>query len=258
MSKKKRRNLLVFFFMAALVAVAAVLFIGRKHFIPPPIERIVTVRYPAFGIRMPGNFRVHGIDVSRYQGWINWSLVSAMRIDSMGIDFSFIKATEGESRVDPFFSRNWSSVKGTRIVRGAYHYFRARQDAEAQANAFIRQVVLQPGDLPPVLDVEELDGASPVRLVEGVRKWVKRIEAHYGVSPILYAGARFYASYLQAHFPEQPVWVAHYYEPVAPRLSRSWVFWQHNDRGRVDGIRHLVDFNVFAGSRTEFDKLRIP
>ena len=154
---------------------------------------------------MPKNYRVHGIDVSRYQRWINWNLVSAMRVDSIAIDFCFIKATEGENRVDPFFSRNWKAVKQTRIVRGAYHYFRARQDAVTQANAFIRQVRLQPGDLPPVLDIEELDGVSPARMVDGVRQWIKRIEKHYGVKPILYAGSRFYTTYLEDQFPEQPI-----------------------------------------------------
>ena len=255
MAKKKQSTGFLIFLVFAVLAIPTALFFGWKHFNRPRLEM---VRYRAFGIYIPKNYQVHGIDVSRYQRSINWNLVSAMRVDSIAIDFSFIKATEGENRVDPFFSRNWNAVKQTRIVRGAYHYFRARQDAVAQANAFIRQVRLQPGDLPPVLDIEELDGVSPTRMVDGVRKWIKRIEEHYGVRPIIYAGSTFYTNYLEDHFSEEPVWVAHYYESFAPRLGRSWMFWQHNDRGRVDGISHPVDFNVFSGPRREFDKLRIP
>jgi len=254
MAQKKRSRRFLPYLIVTVFVMAAALIFGWNHFCRPRLEM---VRYSAFGINMPKNYRVHGIDVSRYQRWINWNLVSAMRVDSIAIDFCFIKATEGENRVDPFFSRNWKAVKQTRIVRGAYHYFRARQDAVAQANAFIRQVRLQPGDLPPVLDIEELDGVSPARMVDGVRQWIKRIEKHYGVKPILYAGSRFYTTYLEDQFPEQPIWVAHYYKSFAPRLNRSWMFWQHNDRGRVDGISHLVDFNVFAGPRSEFDKIRI-
>ncbi len=216
------------------------------------------IRYRAFGISIPGKYALHGIDISHYQSRIDWKAVSAMRVDSIQLHFSFVKATEGVRLTDRYFSRNWEALSNTRLVRGAYHYFRAGSNAENQADHFIRTVRLQSGDLPPVLDVEELDGATPAQLVIGVQKWLHRIEAHYGVKPILYTGVQFYNRYLARDFSDYPLWIAHYYQPTAPRIGHRWMFWQHSDRGQVDGIQSRVDFNVFQGSRKEFDALRIP
>ena len=215
------------------------------------------VRYPAFGISLPTGYLIHGIDVSRYQKNIDWNAVAEMKIRSVRMDFGFVKATEGVTYTDPLFKRNWQSMERTRMVRGDYHYFKPSLDGNKQADHFIRQVDLRPGDLPPVLDVEELDNGSPAQLVEGVRKWIDRVEQHYKVKPVIYAGADFYNKYLFAHFSKYPLWVAHYYQPCEPRVLSGWKFWQHNDRGRINGIAAPVDFNVFHGSRESFDALRI-
>lgn len=241
----------------AFITILICLVIGVFYFYPSPTPNR-TIRYRAFGIAIPASYSLHGIDVSHYQHRIDWAAVSAMRVDSLQLHFSFVKATEGTGLTDRQFSRNWDALTRTRLVRGAYHYFRARAGGKIQADHFIRNVRLRSGDLPPVLDVEELDGATPAQLVTRVREWLHRIEEYYGVKPILYTGVQFYNRYLAAHFSDYPLWVAHYYQPNAPRTGHRWIFWQHSDLGQVDGIRNRVDFNVFNGSKEEFDSLRIP
>jgi lysozyme len=126
-----------------------------------------------------------------------------------------------------------------------------------QAENFINKVKLEPGDLPPVLDVEQLNGTSPVLLRTEVKKWLDIAENYYGVKPIIYTNVDFYNRNLGSEFDGYPLWVAHYYQPDEPRISRGWIFWQHSDEGRVNGIISPVDFNVFNGDTAEFKKLLI-
>lgn len=214
-------------------------------------------RYPAFGISIPAGYEIHGIDVSRYQQVIAWEEVQAMQVEGMRISFAIIKATEGISSLDPHFGRNWRKAKAAGLVRGAYHFFIASRDGAVQARHFIRRVELEPGDLPPVLDVEQLNGVSPPTLRREAMKWLSIVEKHYGVKPIIYTNVDFYKRNLGDGFDSFPLWVAHYYESRRPRIGRSWIFWQHNDAGRVNGIRAAVDFNVFRGDSLAFEALRI-
>lgn len=216
------------------------------------------IHYEGFGIAIPAGYPIHGIDVSRHQCCIDWGAVSEMKIRSIQLDFCFIKATEGYTYVDPHFRRNWEQSGQTRLVRGAYHFFKPELDGLQQAEHFIRQVNLRPGDLPPVLDVEELGEATNEQLVREVRRWLERVETHYKVRPILYSGANFYNLHLLAQFAQYPLWVAHYNQSNEPKSTTTWKFWQHSDHGSVNGIPTGVDFNVFNGSRPAFDSLRIP
>ena len=216
------------------------------------------VRYPEFGIPIPSRFSIHGIDVSRYQERISWEEVSAMQVDGIRIHFAFIKATEGIRNVDPYFKRNWRKSREAGVIRGAYHYFIASKDGEAQAKQFIKTVSLMEGDLPPVIDVEDTFGKSRAELRKEVSEWLRVVERHYGIRPIIYTGADFYKQNLQGHFDEYPLWVAHYLQPNQPRISREWSFWQHSESGRVNGIASRVDFNVFQGDSIRFRSLLVP
>jgi lysozyme len=213
--------------------------------------------YPDFGIQLPENFDIHGIDVSRYQGNINWTLVQRMKSRDVKIGFAFMKATEGERLVDVKFSRNWRKSKEAGIARGAYHFFRAHLDAAAQARLFIKNVTLLPGDLPPVLDVETLNNTPSGEMQDKVALWLHLIEQHYKVRPIIYTNASFYNQHLHPRFADYPLWVAHYKEKNKPRVNRDWLFWQHSESGRVNGINHFVDFNVFKGDSAMFRNLLI-
>lgn len=215
-------------------------------------------RYAEFGIPLPDDYEIHGIDVSRYQSLIAWEQVSEMEVAEIKIGFAFIKATEGVGNSDPQFARNWRRTRNNNMVRGAYHFFIGSKDGRLQAENFIKRVDLESGDLPPVLDVEQRNGVSKAQLRREVKEWLDIVENHYKVKPIIYTNVDFYKQNLGEEFDDYPLWVAHYYEQRQPRIKRDWHFWQHSDRGRVSGITQPVDFNVFRGDSADFKELLIP
>jgi lysozyme len=213
------------------------------------------VRYPEFGIDIPSNYAIHGIDVSRYQNYIDWDEVKAMQVENVQINFAFIKATEGLGTVDIYYTRNWSKAQNAGMVRGAYHFFLATKSGKAQAQNFINVVELEKGDLPPVIDVEQTYGVPADKLKKNVREFLETVKQYYGITPIIYTNVDFYNHYLKGEFDQYPLWVAHYLRKDRPRITRDWVFWQHSEQGRVNGILQKVDFNVFNGDSTAFNKL---
>jgi lysozyme len=214
-------------------------------------------RYPEFGIPIPESYSIHGIDVSKYQHIIAWEEVKAMQVNAIQLGFTFIKATQGIGNIDGQFYRNWKKAKQAGMIRGAYHFFIASKDGKMQAENFIANVELESGDLPPVLDVEQLNGINPALLKKEVKKWLEVAENYYHVKPIIYTNVDFYNHYLGSEFDTYPLWVAHYYQPDQPRINRGWIFWQHSDEGRVNGIVSKVDFNVFEGDSLEFKNILI-
>jgi lysozyme len=210
------------------------------------------VRYPAFGIPIPENYSIHGIDVSKYQQIISWESVKEMKVKNVQLGFAFIKATEGIVNTDPQFKRNWKKSKQAGVIRGAYHFFLATKDGRAQAENFISQVDLMKGDLPPVVDIEQTYGVSTTILRKELKEWLDVVENHYGVKPIIYTGVDFYSRNLGKEFNTYPLWAAHYYQYTTPRIDRNWDFWQHSEEGRVNGILSKVDFNVFNGDSVQF------
>ena len=214
-------------------------------------------RYDEFGIDIPTNYSVHGIDVSKYQRVIDWESVKAMKVDDVHISFAFIKATEGNVNEDKYFSRNWKKARSANIVRGAYHFFLATKSGKTQAENFISCVDLESGDLPPVVDVEQTYGVNSVILKKELKEWLDVVEYYYKVKPIIYTNVDFYKRNLGKEFDNYPLWAAHYFQYDTPRINRNWKFWQHSEQGRVNGILSKVDFNVFNGDSTEFKDLLI-
>jgi lysozyme len=214
--------------------------------------------YPGFGILLPTGFDIHGIDVSHHQSMIQWEAVRKMEEKSVKLGFVFIKATEGYTRKDRQFSRNWRKAREVGIARGAYHFFLPNKNGYIQAENFIGSVRLEKGDLPPVLDVEETYGVKHTDLRKRVREWLEKVENHYGVKPIIYTSADFYTKILGSEFDEYPLWVAHYLQRNKPRIDRPWAFWQYSETGQVNGILTKVDFNVFSGDSADFQSLLVP
>jgi lysozyme len=197
------------------------------------------------------DYTVHGIDVSHYQSIIDWDGIAAQ-----GLSFAFVKATEGLSMQDTMFCHNWAEMQRVGIKRGAYHFYRPTIPARAQADNFSRLVEMDYGDLPPVLDVEVLDGVSKTILINGMRTWLYQIEIRYNVKPIIYTNLKFYNKILAGHFDEYPVWIARYnFREPTLACGRDWHFWQYGNRGRLEGIRGHVDFNVFNGSLADLERL---
>ena len=252
MAKKKPQSLSV---TKIIIALAAVILLGilswwwYKSTLPD------FVRYDAFGIEIPTEFSIHGIDVSKYQERINWQAVRDMDVEDVQIRFTFIKATEGLGNMDTYFKRNWEKAGDAGFPRGAYHFFLAPKSGADQAENFIRRVDLKKGDLPPVLDVEQTYGVSSAKLRAEVRACLDRLETHYGVKPIIYTNVDFYNRYLREEFDDYPLWVAHYLKKDRPRITRTCAFWQFSETGYVNGIRGQVDFNVFNGDSTDFQDL---
>jgi lysozyme len=244
--KKSNKPLIIGFSLLMLLLIAGSLYyMNRPRFI----------RYPAFGISIPRHYEIHGIDVSKYQHRIEWQDVQQMQVDGVKIGFCFIKATEGVSSVDSRFHRNWKGARNVGLPRGAYHYFIPTRSGKEQAKNFIDEVEIQPGDLPPVLDIEVLQDVNKAVLQQRVFEWLQLVEAKYGMKPIIYTGADFYTKNLADKFSDYPLWVAHYLVKDKPRVYRDWHFWQHNEAGRVNGIDAPVDFNVFCGDSTDFVRL---
>jgi len=255
-SKKSRRRFLTLFVIVTILSAGCFLF--YLSYLWWKTEELKFVTYPEFGIPIPYEYEIHGIDVSRYQRQISWEAVKQMQVQQIKLGFAFIKATEGNSNADAYFKRNWKKSKQAGIVRGAYHFFIATKDGKTQAQNFIDKVVLESGDLPPVLDVEQSFGASPDKVRTEVKKWLDAVEQYYAVKPIIYTYVDFYEKYLKGYFDDYPLWVAHYLQQHQPRITREWSFWQHSERGRVNGILSKVDFNVFNGDSLAFHTLLVP
>jgi len=120
-------------------------------------------------------------------------------------------------------------------------------------------VKLTKGDLPPVVDIEVSNGRSAAKIREGLKIFINRLEKHYTIKPIIYTNINFYNTYLKGSFEEYPLWIAGYFDHdrFYNEFSTSWIIWQHSEKGKVDGIKGNVDFNVFKGSLAKLQKMRI-
>lgn len=214
--------------------------------------------YDDFGVPIPANYKIHGIDVSYYQGKIDWQKVKSMREDDVSIKFAFIKATEGLVTVDSYFQRNWREAPKAGIVVGAYHFFRPTKNGKWQARFFLQNVKPEKGDLPLVVDVETLDGEKASKMRMELKAFVKHVEERTGYKPIIYANLSFYEDYLKGHFDGYKLWIANYYKSkLYVDDEVTWHFWQHSDKATIDGIGHVVDMNVFKGDSLDFERMLI-
>lgn len=197
-----------------------------------------------------------GIDISEYQGNINWQKVK-MIDEIYEINFVLIRATAGKDRVDSEFADNWENVKAKNRIRGAYHYYRPNENSLEQANFFIKTVKLKKGDLPPVLDIEKLpENQSLDSLKIGLKRWLLKVENFYGVKPIIYSGDKYFTDFLEKQFSNYTFWIANY-SIFDENIDKSWQFWQFTENANVDGIKGNVDLNIFNGTKNQLKYLTI-
>lgn len=205
----------------------------------------------------PEGYSVRGIDISHYQEDIDWLRLRNASMNNDPVSFVIVKATEGTTLFDTYFNDNFYQARENDIVRGAYHFYIPSASPQQQAKFYLRQVHLEPGDLPPILDIEEAGKKSAAELRKDVKTWLDIVEKHYGVKPILYTSYKFFLDYFGTpEFQDYPLWIAHYYVPKL-RYNGKWVFWQHTDCGKVDGIKGDVDCNIFNGSLKQLHELTI-
>ncbi|WP_416798851.1 GH25 family lysozyme [Ciceribacter azotifigens] len=207
-----------------------------------------------FGKSSPKKYAVHGVDVSRWQGDIDW-----MKLRTQGANFAYIKATDGGDHLDPMFKTNWRRAKDAGLKRGAYHFFYWCRTAGEQAEWFIRNVPRDPDALPPVIDVEYNAESSckrrlsTAKIHEKMQVFMDMLERHYGKRPIIYTAPDFYDDHLEGAFREYPFWlrsVAAHPSKVYP--GRKWLFWQYSGSGLSHGVQGRIDLNVFRGSEEDW------
>jgi lysozyme len=261
MAKKPNTDKLFLRLFLVLLSVGFSFMIALKiqRFLRPGSSIAIHEKHRTFDIVLPSNYAILGIDVSRHQDEINWNKVDSMRSGGKEISFVFIKATEGISRQDPKFAKNWKGIKHTKLIRGAYHFYYPSRDATKQARNFTSQVSLLKGDLPPVADIEHSNGKSRKKICEGLATFLNDLEKKYKVKPIIYTNLSFYNKYLAGEFDSYPLWISCYYdeERFLCSCNHKWTFWQHSERGHIDGINGFVDFNVYKGSLAELSKFCI-
>ncbi|MEZ2132947.1 MULTISPECIES: GH25 family lysozyme [unclassified Sinorhizobium] len=207
-----------------------------------------------FGRSSPRKLAVHGVDVSRWQGEIDWATLRMQ-----GANFAYIKATDGGDHLDPMFRKNWQRAKEAGLKRGAYHFFYWCRTAGEQADWFIRNVPKEAGALPPVVDVE-WNGESSckrrisrARVLEKMQVFLDKLERHYGQRPIIYTAPDFYRDNLSGELLNYPFWLrsvaAH---PAHVYPGRKWLFWQYSGSGLSDGVDGKIDLNVFNGDEGDW------
>ena len=193
-----------------------------------------------------------GIDVSYYQGDIDWAAVRAS-----GVDFAWVRVSHALQFEDPKFEANLAGARAAGIHTGVYQYFEPMQDPVAQADLLLTKLgPLQPGDMPPMIDVESQDFVDPGPYADAVRAWLDHIEAETGVVPFIYTGYYYWNDHLgTGEFADHPLWIANY-NPGCPLVPDAWATWtmhQYCDCGDVMGIDGNVDVNDFNGDLAELE-----
>jgi lysozyme len=202
------------------------------------------------------DYPIHGIDVSKYQGTIDWPAAARG-----GVRFAWIKATEGGDRKDDRFEENWHGARAAGIPTGAYHFYYFCRPVEDQIAWFKTHVPPAADALPPVLDMEWNHLSPTCKLrppAEKVRAdmaaFLAEMEAFYGKRPIIYTTVDFHRDVLHGDALGHHVfWVRSVAShPREKYGGRRWTFWQYTATGSVPGVRGKVDRNLFAGSEAEW------
>ena len=228
---------------------------GRNPAPPAVAERFGDRAPHPWGSPAPSDYPVHGIDISKFQGAIDWP-----RVARSGISFAYIKATEGGDRVDEFFRDNVRSARRAGVPHGAYHFFYHCRPASEQARWFISHVPREAGALPPVLDIEWTPTSPTCTLRRDaatiraeIADFVRIVGAHYGQRPVIYATLDFFHDNDLGRLGAQEFWLrsvaAH---PRTAYPGQAWTFWQYTATGKVPGITGDADINTFAGSSAQW------
>jgi len=205
-------------------------------------------------------YEIHGVDVSHYQGTIDWQTLS-----QQGLDFAVIKATEGSTHIDDRFDENWQAAEQTHLYLGAYHFFSFDSEGDRQAASYIETVGSLEGKLAPVVDVEYYGTkkSNPPERAEVIKKLkdlLEALEQHYQIKPIIYTTFTVYNDYIKGEFEGYPLWVRSIYCPPAVLFGNKWSFWQYMDTAMLEGYvgdQKYIDVNVFNGTREDLEELVI-
>ena len=246
--QKKRYGKYVFRWLVAALLVIGLIIGGQRG---PHIYLTLSGKIDP-DVPDPEQYPVRGVDVSYYQGTIDWQVLA-----QQGVDFAFIKATEGSDHNDTQFVQNWEDAKAVQIYVGAYHFFSFESSGAEQAANFIAAVPKTENTLPPVVDFElygdgqTLPSTTETRAI--LTELLDQLEAYYGVKPIIYTTAYAHFKYLLGHYSGYKIWMSNYkYQPYM-----NWTFWQYSDQGQLDGYdgdQIHIDLNVYHDDYDAFLK----
>ncbi|SDL10245.1 lysozyme [Nocardioides sp. YR527] len=224
---------------------------------------LITTALVYTGVVMPtrlfaAKYDVRGIDVSHHNGTVDWP-----RVAEQDIDFAWIKATEGSAHVDTRFAANWAEARRAGLATGAYHFMSFESPGADQAHNMIATVPRVAGTLAPVVDLEpygsfkgNLPPATEVRTI--LDPLLAKLEAHYGIAPVIYTTPSAYRAYLVDAYPDNPIWFRSVAWPPRVPDGRSWTIWQYSNRDRLKGVgsedEAYVDMNVLSDD-TDLDEL---
>lgn len=205
----------------------------------------------------PGDYAIHGIDASKYQGDIDWHVARRG-----GVRFVYLKATEGGDHADETFATNWANARAAGLATGAYHFYYFCRPVRDQIAWFIANVPVEPDALPPVLDIE-WNAHSPTctirppadQILADMTVFLNAIEAHYGKRPAIYTTVDFHRDVLQGSFRSHAFWLRSVAgHPSRKYPGRTFHLWQYTATGSVPGVKGDVDRNIFYGDEAQWQR----
>jgi lysozyme len=192
--------------------------------------------------------KIWGIDLSHHQAAIDWK-----KLKTQKPHFIFLKTSEGATHTDRLYKTNYKNARKLGIIVGSYHFFSYRSDGKSQAKHFLRSAKYQDGDLPLVLDAEYANNMPAKKNVsKELISFLKTVKAETGRKPIIYCDYDYYEDYLEGELKtDYLLWICDYRRKPAC----DWTFWQTTDKFKIAGVKGLVDFNIFNGSKSELKKI---
>ena len=240
--EKKNILAIIFVLVGVLIIIGILLYNG--YIIPTKLEA--------------EKYEIRGVDVSEYQGEIDWKTLS-----SQDIDFAFIKATEGSSYKDPYFTKNYEQLNETNLLVGAYHFFSFDSSGEEQAKNYIETVGTVEEDkiILPIVDFEfygdkEKNLPNKEDAQKELQELLNKMEKKYKIKPLIYATKKAYDIYIKDNFTDYDIWIRNILTEPSLEENRKWTFWQYTGRARLngyDGKEKFIDLNVFNGSKEDFE-----
>lgn len=240
----KKKNILAIIFVLVGILIIIGILIYDGYIIPTKLEA--------------EKYEIRGVDVSEYQGEIDWKTLS-----SQDIDFAFIKATEGSSYKDPYFTKNYEQLNETNLLVGAYHFFSFDSSGEEQAKNYIETVGTVEEDkiILPIVDFEfygdkEKNLPNKEDAQKELQELLNKMEKKYKIKPLIYATKKAYDIYIKDNFTDYDIWIRNILTEPSLEENRKWTFWQYTGRARLngyDGKEKFIDLNVFNGSKEDFE-----
>lgn len=209
---------------------------------------------PPLQITTPADAEVRGVDLSHYQGDVDFS-----KFAGDGLAFVYAKASEGERTKDAEYANNKTGAMAAGLSFGSYHFYETSEGPGAQAAHFLSQIGDVSGQLPPVVDVETPPKGSVTDLAADVQSFVAQVQKATGCQPIVYSNKSIWDTYLKFDTSTYPLWLAEYSNTInLPNTAASWVFWQHSQSGSDAGVSGAVDTDVFNGRAGDLAALKCP